>query len=265
LAATELKAALSDPGGVITSNADNYSFTFPGGNISSPWYNLYNGRKDVGQSETMTKIMSSLGDNRQTVFGADVNGDPSSVGVPYGWARSKVDPWTQANPKWAYVLNPSLRTQTGSVVVVPAAVVNLARAEAADRGWTSENAKTLYEDGIKLSFAQWGVAAPAAGYFTQSAVAFPAAPGTGANLKQIAIQRWIATYPDGIQAWSEWRRTGFPELTPAPDAVNSSKLIPRRYTYGTSEYGTNATNVKAAAALLPGGKDVQDAKIWWDQ
>ncbi|MES2646639.1 MAG: SusD/RagB family nutrient-binding outer membrane lipoprotein [Bacteroidota bacterium] len=263
-AATAIKAALADPGGVISTNADNYSFSFPGGNLSSPWYGLYNGRKDVGESATMTALMGTLSDARQTVYGTDESGAPSTTGVPYGWSRNRVDPWTQANPKWTYVLKPSLRTQTGSVVVIPAAVVTLARAEAADRGWTTENAKVLYETGIKLSFEQWGVAPPSDAYFTQSAVAFSAPVGTGANLKQIATQRYVATYPDGLQAWAEWRRTGFPVLTPAPDALNASKQIPRRYTYATSEYLTNKASVEAAAALLPGG-DVQDAKVWWDQ
>lgn len=264
LAATEFNAALSDAGGIISSNEDNYSFTFPGGNLSSPWYNLYNGRKDVGQSKTMTDITVALDDARQDVFGADVNGAPSALGVPYGWTRDKVDPWTQANPKWAYVLDPALRTQKGSVVVIPAAVVTLARAEAADRGWTTENAKELYEEGIALSYEQWEAGTPTPGYLSQTGVVFTAPAGTGANLKQIATQRWIATYPDGIQAWAEWRRTGYPVLTPAEDAVNASKSIPRRYTYGTSEYGSNKANVDAASALLDKG-DVMESKIWWDQ
>jgi hypothetical protein len=264
LAATEFKAALADPAGIITSNADNYEFDFPGGNLASPWYNLYNGRKDVGESLTMTTLLTSLSDSRQNSFASDVNGEPTTTGVPYGWARSSVDPWTQANPKWAYVLKADLRGEGGNVVVIPAAVITLARAEAADRGWTTENAKNLYETGIKLSFEQWGVAVSDA-YFTQSSVAFSAPAGTNANLKQIATQRFIATYPDGIQGWAEWRRTGYPVLTPARDAVNPGKQIPRRYTYSTSEYGNNAVNVKAAVDRLPGKKDSQDEKIWWDQ
>jgi hypothetical protein len=67
-----------------------------------------------------------------------------------------------------------------------------------------------------------------------------------------------------LQGWNIWRKTGFPVLTPAPDAVNSSKQIPRRYTYGQGEYGTNSIEVKAKAAAMPGG-DTQDAKVWWDQ
>ena len=93
---------------------------------------------------------------------------------------------------------------------------------------------------------------------------FTAPSGTGANLKQIATQTWIAVYPDGIQAWAEWRRTGFPVLIPAEDAVNTSKSIPRRYTYRPSEYGSNKANVTAASALLDKG-DVMESKMWWDQ
>ena len=68
----------------------------------------------------------------------------------------------------------------------------------------------------------------------------------------------------GHGGWSEWRRTGIPALTPTTNAVSASKLIPRRYTYGANEYGSNAVAVKAAAALIPGG-DVQDSKVWWDR
>lgn len=264
LAATEFKAALADAGGVIADNADNYQLDYPGGNLSSPWYNLYNGRKDWGESKTMTDLISSLGDKRQTAFAADVNGDATTIGVPYGLNRDKMVAWTDANPKWAYVLNDDLRKQEGSVVVIPAATIFLARAEAADRGWTTENAWTMLQNGVNQSHAQWGIAAPAASYFTQSSVAFSGAAGTAANIKQIALQRYLAGYPNGLEGWNLWRRTGFPVLTPAPDATNSGAGIPRRYTYGISEYTTNGANVKAAAAALSGG-DKMDSKIWWDQ
>lgn len=256
-AATEFKAALADVGGSIDTNADNFKVTYAGGVFKQPWYATYDGRKDFGESKTMTDLMLNLNDGRQAAFGS------SAVGVPYGWTRSKAEAWTSANPTWALVLASSHRADNSPVVIIGAAQVLLARAEAADRGWTTENVQARYEAGIKASFTQWGIAEPAANYFTGANVVL-GATGTGANLKQIATQRYIATYPDGLQGWSEWRRTGFPVLTPAPDATNSSKQIPRRYIYGDNEYNLTGEALKTAIASLEGG-DTMDAKIWWDK
>ena len=271
-AATEFKAALSDAAGSIDANTNNFTINFPG-NFKSNWYSLYDGRKDVGESATLTSLMASLNDDRQDAFGGATQeqntsdplwNQPSDVGVPYGRARSYVDAWAQNNPTWSRVLRGDLRTASGSVVIVSAAQVLLARAEAADRGWTAEDAVALFRSGINASFSQWGIAAPANSYFTQTDVALTAPTGTGANIKPIALQRYIANYPDGLQGWCEWRRTGFPVLTPASDALNGVTEIPRRYTYGTNEYATNKEHIEAKAGSMPGG-DKMSSKVWWDQ
>lgn len=256
-AGTEFRAALADAGGTITSNADNFSVTYPGGNYRSPWFSLYDGRKDFGESDVMTGMMGSLGDGRQAAFGS------SNLGVPYGRVRGFVDPWCQANPNWARILSEANRPQSGTVTLVSAAETHLLRAEAADRGWTTENMGALYQAGIEISFQQWGLAIPGASYFAQSTVALASPAGTGANIRNIAVQQYIAAYPDGLRGWSIWRRTGFPTLTPAQDATNSSRQIPRRYTYGQTSYASNTAAVTAAAAAI--GGDTQDTKIWWDQ
>lgn len=270
-AATEFKAALNDPAGYIDENSENMTLQYPGGNFKNPWYNTYNGRKDFALSETMTNFLGTISDSRQNVFGGKsedpANPDaeaPSTVGVPYGLARAKAEAFTGAHPDWARILRGDFRLETSAQVIVSAAQVTLARAEAADYGWTSENVTTLYNQGITFSHQQWGLAAPAASYFTQGSVALTAAPGTGANLAKIATQRYIASYPDGLQGWNIWRKTGYPQLTPAPDATNSSKQIPRRYTYGQGEYSTNAAATKEAVGRLQGG-DTQDARVWWDK
>jgi len=256
-AGTEFRAALADAGGTITANADNFAVAYPGGNFRSPWFNLYDGRKDFGQSDVMVGVMSSMGDGRQVAFGS------STLGVPYGRVRGFVDPWCQANPTWSRILSESNRQQNGRVALVTAAETHLLRAEAADRGWTTENMNALYQAGIEISFQQWGLAAPAGSYFTQSNVALASPAGTGANIRNIAIQQYVAAYPDGMRGWNIWRRTGFPLLTPAQDATNSSRQIPRRYTYGQTSYASNTAAVTAAAAAI--GGDTQDTKIWWDQ
>ncbi len=256
-AGTEFRAALADAGGTITANADNFTVVYPGGNFRSPWFNLYDGRRDFGQSDVMVGIMSSLGDGRQAAFGS------STLGVPYGRVRGFVDPWCQANPNWSRILSESNRQQNGRVALVTAAETHLLRAEAADRGWTTENMGALYQAGIEISFQQWGLAVPAGSYFTQPTVALASPAGTGANIRNIAIQQYIAAYPDGLRGWNIWRRTGFPTLTPAQDATNSSRQIPRRYTYGQTSYASNTAAVTAAAAAI--GGDTQDTRMWWDQ
>ena len=257
-AATEFRAALADAGGVLTSNDDNFTLVYPtGGTYNCPWFSLYDGRKDYGESDVMTTLMNSLADGRQAAYGT------SSQGVPYGRARSYVDPWCQANPGWSRILNDNYRQRTSGVAIVTAAEAFLLRAEAADRGWTTENMNTVYQSGIAASHSQWGAAAPAASYYTQPNVTLATAAGTGANIKNIAIQQYIAAYPDGLRGWNIWRRTGYPVLTPAVDALNSSRQIPRRYTYGTTSYASNTAAVTAAASAI--GGDTQDTKMWWDQ
>ena len=257
-AGTEFRAALADAGGTITANADNFSVAYPGGIFRSPWFSLYDGRKDFGQSDVMVGVMTSLGgDGRQAAFGS------STLGVPYGRVRGFVDPWCQANPNWSRILSDANRQQNSRVALVTAAETHLLRAEAADRGWTTENMNAHYQAGIEISFQQWGIAAPSGSYFAQPNVALANPAGTGANIRNIAIQQYVAAYPDGMRGWNIWRRTGFPVLTPAQDATNSSRQIPRRYTYGQTSYASNTAAVTAAAAAI--GGDTQDTKIWWDQ
>lgn len=84
-------------------------------------------------------------------------------------------------------------------------------------------------------------------------------------MTRIQLQQYIAFFPDGLQAWSNWRRTGVPDLEPTIFATNSSKQITRRYTYGTIEENRNPDQLKIAVARIPGGLDSQDARVWWDQ
>jgi hypothetical protein len=268
-AATEFKAALANPAGSIASNDDNFKLVYPGGNFRNPYYNMYDGRKDYGESLTMTAMLSSLGDIRQTVFGADLNGNPSSEGVPYGWKREDITAWTNSHPNYTYVFNPAYRQETSPLFIVKASSVLLARAEAADRGWTSEtaNTETLYQLGITASFEQWGLAAPEATYFANANVDLTEAFGTGANLSKIATQQWVAYFPDGNQGWSNWRRTGVPALLPARDATNTPAVIPRRYQYGTVDYSLTKEGVEAAITrILPAGVgDKMNGRVWWDK
>jgi hypothetical protein len=130
------------------------------------------------------------------------------------------------------------------------AEVSFILAEAAQRGWTSGNAAALYEQGIRASMEQWGVTDQAAinAYLAQPAIAYQ---GGTAGLRQIALQKWIALYTDGVEGWSEWRRTCVPET-----------IKPGPYEYSVREHSVNSENVEAAIARQ--GPDEFTTRVYWD-
>src|SRR5260370_6471944 len=109
--------------------------------------------------------------------------------------------------------------------------VSFILAEAAERGWvtTAGTAAALYNQGIQASMAQWGVTDATAinAYLADTAIVYK---GGTPGLRQIALQKWIALYTNGVQAWAEWRRTCVPEtLVPGPDAVHNTPPPPHHH------------------------------------
>lgn len=253
-AATEFKAALAD--GVIDNNGDNTQLVYPGGNFKNPYFINHESNRDDGEAQTIYNILNGFGDGRRAAFGS------SNTAVPFGISEADINDWIKNNVNWARALADNQRLETSPVVLMNASQAYLARAEAADRGWTTEDAGAMLQQGVNASFAQWNLSAPPASYFTQTGVVL-GAPGT--NLKQIATQRYLAAFPDGQQGWSEWRRTGFPVLGVAPAPINPAHVtIPRRYTYSQGEKDLNPAGLAGAITNLPGG-DLQESRVWWDQ
>jgi Starch-binding associating with outer membrane len=277
-AATEFAAALADGAGIITTNADNFTLTYPGGIYHAPWYNRYDGRNDYAISKTVTDILTTMSDARRTEFATGTNG------FPYGLTRDEAI----TIGSWEKVLKASYRDDIGDyVVLVGASSVLLAKAEGLERGWVAAQgtaeAEIAYKAAIDQSYAQWGVLGAATYYGAGAAANYLTGTGSAAagqnsfgsivaaqnatttsKLERIALQRYIATFPNGFEAWTEWRRTGFPKLTGTTRALSASKQIPRRFTYGQSESALNPAQLAIAIARLSGG-NTQDARIWWDK
>lgn len=162
------------------------------------------------------------------------------------------------------------------------------RAEGALLGWNmGGTAKDLYESGIATSMAQWGITDGAAIAAYQQSTAVPKAPNDylnspavstapvkwGATVtqqkEQIAIQKWIAMFPDGNEAWADYRRGRNFILYPIAnsenaDITNTSTQWIRRIPFLLSEKQNNKTAVEAAAGLL-GGADKVTTPLWWDK
>jgi hypothetical protein len=139
-------------------------------------------------------------------------------------------------------------------------------AEAAYRGWISGNAETYYNAGVTAAMQQLAQTGASPGVSTAQISAYLAAnPYNSATaLEQINTQYWIATFMDEYEAWSNWRRSGYPVLTPVVYSGNvTNGTIPRRFTYPTSEATSNTTNYNDAVSRLSNG-DKMDSRVWWD-
>ena len=139
------------------------------------------------------------------------------------------------------------------------------KAEAALRGWISGNAEDLWKQAIKASMDEIGVFVTRSGgkntISTDEQNAYIAAlPAFGSNkeeqLRSIMVQKWIALYPNSVEAWAEQRRTGYPDYAskiltyPAVSASSGVSVgnIIQRIPYPQNEYNTNAVNVPAEYA-----------------
>lgn len=266
LGAAQFNDALNSPGGIFTSNADNAVINYPSNALANPWYAI---GADQGISAVIAGHMNSNADARRAVFGKpQANGN--LLGVPYGLTREEAIAWTAANSGWSLILNDPYRAQVSSQFILTYADVLLARAEGALRSWsgTPDDVDTHYNAAITASWAQWNVGTPAAlsSYLADPDIqitdATPNFNTLDSKEAKVATQRWLTFYPNGAQGWSEWRRTGFPVLTPTPNAVNTSKKIPVRFPYPSVEYTYNPLGIDAAVARM--GSDNDQTKVWWD-
>lgn len=137
-------------------------------------------------------------------------------------------------------------------------------AEAAHRGWISGSAADFYNEGVRASILQLNQTG--ATLSDGDATAYLAAnPFDATNaFELINTQYWIVTFLDEYEAWANWRRSGYPVLTPVNYFGNvTGGTIPRRFTYPTNEAAVNADNYAAAVAKLGDG-DKMTSRVWWD-
>jgi hypothetical protein len=152
------------------------------------------------------------------------------------------------------------------------------KAEAALRGWDGAgDIKANYEAGIRASFAE--ERAPIADatlystandetYITTGWVKWDNAATDEEKLERIITQKWISLYPNGIEAWAECRRTGYPELMPVqqsedPDIKPANGEFIKKIRYSDVERRENAANA-TDPSLNEGQGDGQAVRVWWD-
>lgn len=211
-------------------------------------------------SETVTKYMTQNNDPRADVFfnryvNATTHVD-SIIGIKQGSFRNSKQVWSLPSVKvGAYARND--QSALAPVKLISAAESYFLQAEAVTRGWLNAGtpAQTLFTEGINASFESYNVSG--AGTYIASSPAAKWPEGTQAQIKAIITQKWLAmTGNQGFEAWTEWRRTGYPDFfTVSLATALGDDRMPARLLYPSSEVTRNVN--------FPGIKQVYE-HVWWD-
>lgn len=280
----EAEAAVA--GGVMTSNEDDAFMDVgpasPNGlNLMSPWGGFR-------MSASMESVLKGYSDPRMQQYYSPAPATGEYTGVRNGLSIAQIAESPKNNGDNLSNVGPNYvegKANENRLSVMYAAEAYFLRAEGALNGWDmGGTAEELYNSGIATSLRQWGATDEAAinayinstslpvslnDYLNSPPVAdipvkFSADPQV--QREQIGTQKWIALYPDGIEAWAEIRRTGYPTLYPLVNSDNPDLPVPqyiRRFTYIESEYLTNNVAVTNALSLL-NGPDKPSTRVWWN-
>jgi hypothetical protein len=222
-------AALAALPGAMSSSADDMQFTFGSNETeANPWYQFNVQRGDVTFGVKLSEIMNNTNDPRRSAYcEADTGGKYNS----------------------SCVMGPFYSSVNSAVPFLTYTEMKFIEAEANNRLGKPAEAHAAYVEAIKASLARTGVpAAEITAFLTQASVD----PGASAlTLEQIMTQKYVAMYTQ-CESWTDWRRTGFPTLTPVKGTE-----IPRRFPYPQSERLYNNANMPPGLTIF--------SRVWWDK
>lgn len=279
--------AVNHPIGVMTANADNAVLASGNGiNFNNPLFIICYNFDDVRMGANMESYLKGYNDPRAPfMFNRAPDGEFRGIrnGINIANKAAYTTPFSTLN----VAANTPIRWMS-------AAEMFFLRAEGAVRGWNMNGTpQSLYETGIQTSFEQWNAGSSAAyiadavsqpapyvdiaasgnnvsagSMLATTTIAWDEAGTNAAKLEKIITQKWIAVYPDGQEAWSEFRRTGWPKVFPVvlnrSGGVIPSENFVRRLPFPQTEYQSNAAGVATGVSLL-GGPDNGNTLLWWDR
>lgn len=278
--------AVNAPGGVMTSNADIAMIQHQTGPSTGPAGVNTNGNSEVFSvddpfvSQTMVEWMNSSNDPRLGIY-AETD-TTVFIGWPSGYGATTV----QGHPSWTVAnssvdnysrINDMLTDLDDPMFFQTYAEVEFMLAELAARNWTSDNAETHYNAGVRAAMEYLSLYDPDGGadiadaditdYLTNNP--FNAGGTQDEQLEQINTQYWAATFLNGIEAYSNWRRSGYPDLEeapvddpdPAPGSDTNGEFI-RRFLYPENEGILNAENYQEVISRQ--GPNSLTTRVWWD-
>ena len=286
LAKTNAEAAVA--GLVMETNAHDAFIKTTTNNINA--MNQATGWSEFRMSAAMESVLTGFKDPRTGIMFAPIVGTTNVYkGLRNGYTQVQLSLPENDKGKVSNVNDRFLPANQGNnpFEVMMAAEAWFLRAEGALKGWNmgAGTAKTFYEKGIETSMKQWGISdAVAIAAYTSSTNTPIAAIGAvvspplsditvvwstdpAKQLEQVITQKWVALWPNGVEAWAEYRRTGFPKLYPRMNSeslfVTKDQVI-RRVPYVIGESQTNPDGLKTGVAKL-GGADNEATRLWWNK
>ncbi|QNK64277.1 SusD/RagB family nutrient-binding outer membrane lipoprotein [Pedobacter sp. PAMC26386] len=289
LAKQKAEEALINSYGVFESNTDNALLkSSQGAIIYNPLSTITGSYGDIRMGANMESFLNGYKDPRLPTYFLAANDYPGT----FKGIRNGINIISRDDRIGFSKLNIQDNTP---VQLMTSAEISFLRAEGALRGWNMKGSvQDLYAKGVRLSFDQRGVTGADTYLADATSMAVPYTdpkennnnvPAGSADLSTITIkwndgdsfetsleriitQKWIAVYPDGQEAWSEFRRTGYPKIFPvvvnySSGTIDTKKQV-RRLPFPESEYQNNAAQVNKAVALL-GGTDNGGTRLWWDK
>lgn len=129
--------------------------------------------------------------------------------------------------------------------IISSAEVSFILAEAALKGWSvNGSAESHYLEGIRNSLITWKQEDAYGEFVARDGIAFNSANA----LQQIITQKWVASWTGAVEAWMDFRRTGWPDLKAGP--ASPQPVLPLRFIYGSAEQLANPTNIEEAITRL---------------
>ena len=217
-------------------------------------FDVLSGRKDQAVASTIVDKMKALSDPRVSLYFEPVTGN--ALGLKGQYLGNAPGNDTEDSQKNRYSrVGSAYASIKAPVVLMSAAEVNFIKAEVYHRA-SDSRAQAAYQAAITQDFAALGLSSSAAAYLANANVAYD---GT---LQRIMEQKWITMFQASYESWVDWRRTGFPVLTPAASNMTSN-VIPRNLPYPDVEINSNRANLVAGPGV-PIPYTGLSNRVWWD-
>ena len=240
----------------ISTNAQDLEVPF-GANVGSqsPLYsfNVVNRPNDHTLSTRFIALMNSQNDQVRLgklftspggVFAGFENG--STAAAPQPANRSRYNAFVVGPDNGRYPIRLLTNAQRAFILAEAALILG-----------TPGNANTLYQEGIRANMSKTGMTtAEIDAYFAANPTIVTLAGTVEDQRKQIITQKYIAQVPNPVEAYNDYRRTGYPVLQVALNSAGDDPtVIPKRYPYPPNERARNPN--------APNPRPLMNVKVWW--